>query len=231
MNRALAIGGLMVTAAAGALAWGGSSLFGATAAPAAAPAATRAIPPAPPRAPAAAPTVDGVESVDVEGQGGPIDAGLTPMARRVAVLGLLNKRNGVSRDVTMRPGQALRVGDVVIRLRACEQTAPWEADQLTGAFVQLDVQGVERGWRRVFSGWLYKERPALNVVLHPIYDVWAKSCAMTFPGPTPVASAAATRPSSARKSPAPARGETEATPAAAPASPDTSDSAAPSAER
>ena len=30
------------------------------------------------------------------------------MAERVAVLGLLNKRNGIVRDLTLRPGQAVR---------------------------------------------------------------------------------------------------------------------------
>jgi hypothetical protein len=105
----------------------------------------------------------------------------TPMADRVAVLGLLNKRNGEEHDLTLKPGQAVRVGDVVVRLRACETSAPWEAEPLTGAFVQVDTQGRDTRWRRVFSGWLYKESPSLNVVEHPIYDVWPKSCAMTHP--------------------------------------------------
>ena len=46
------------------------------------------------------------------------------MAQRVAVLGLLNKRNGIVRDLSLRPGQAMRVKDVTVRLRACEATAP-----------------------------------------------------------------------------------------------------------
>lgn len=108
-------------------------------------------------------------------------AGTTPMPERVAVLGLLNKRNGISRDLTLKPGQAVRVKDVIVRLRACERTPPWEIDQLTGAFVQVEVQQPGGGWRRVFSGWLYKESPSLNVVEHPVYDVWPKSCAMNFP--------------------------------------------------
>ena len=109
-------------------------------------------------------------------------AGTTPMAQRVAVIGLLNKRNGLSRDLTLRPGQAIRVGDVIVRLRACEVTAPWEVQQLTGAFVQLDVREPRTDrFRRVFSGWLYKETPSLNVVEHPVYDVWPRSCAMTHP--------------------------------------------------
>ncbi len=132
--------------------------------------------------------------------------GGTPMAQRVAVLGLLNKRNGETREVRLKPGQATRMGDVVLRLRACEQTAPWEQQQLTGAFVQVLVRGVDTHWRRTFSGWLYKERPALNAVQHPIYDVWTKSCAMTFPGTgpdtAPVADALPAKRSSARKSPA-----------------------------
>lgn len=119
-------------------------------------------------------TIDTPQSTDTE-------AGATPMAERVAVLGVLNKRNGDTRDVTLRPGQAVRVGDAVIRLRACDTTAAWEPQQLTGAFVQLDVKQPDQKWRRVFSGWLYKEQPALNVVQNPIYDVWPKSCTMSRP--------------------------------------------------
>jgi hypothetical protein len=112
----------------------------------------------------------------------------TPMAERVAVLGLLNKRNGQTRDIELKPGEALRIGKVVVRLRACERTAPWENYPDQGAFVQLIVFERPPGtteaerWRRVFSGWLFKENPAANVVQHRIYDVWIKECRMSFPG-------------------------------------------------
>lgn len=153
-----------------------------------------------------------VETVS-EDESRPLDTGSTPMNERVAVLGLLNKRNGQSRDVTLRPGMAVRLGDTVVRLRACERTAPYEPEQLTGAFVQFDVRGADTRWRRAFSGWLFKERPALNVVQHPIYDVWSKSCTMSFPatGPETVTLGGGTdgatdegKRSSAKKSPAPA---------------------------
>ena len=107
--------------------------------------------------------------------------GTTPMPQRVAVIGLLNKRNGISRELTLKPGQAIRTGDVIVRLRACETAAPWEIQKLTGAFVQLDVRNPQGQFQRAFSGWLYKETPSLNVVEHPVYDVWPKSCAMTHP--------------------------------------------------
>jgi len=133
----------------------------------------------------------------------PADAGLgTPMAERVATLGLLNKRNNLTQDLTLKPGESRRVGDVVVRLEACERTAPWEMPKETGAFVQMLVRG--RGenadFRRVFSGWLFKESPSLNVVEHPIYDVWVKDCAMSFPGEGPDTVAA----ESVRPAPAPA---------------------------
>lgn len=121
----------------------------------------------------------GIETVDAAPA--TVANGGTPMSQRVAVLGLLNKRNGESRNLTLRPGQATRIGDVVVSLRACERTAPWEEEQLTGAFAQVIVRGPDQAWRRAFSGWLFKERPALNVVRHPVYDVWTKSCAMSFP--------------------------------------------------
>lgn len=141
----------------------------------------------------------------------------TPMAERVAVLGLLNKRNGQTRDIELKPGEAIRFGKVVVRLRACEKTAPWETHPDQGAFVQLLVNERPPGtteaerWRSVFSGWLFKENPAANVVEHPIYDVWVKACKMSFPGeeealeeksdePAPASKA----PSKAPQSPAPA---------------------------
>jgi hypothetical protein len=137
------------------------------------------------------------------------EAGVTPMAERVAVIGVLNKRNGLVKTVALHPGQSARWKDAIVHLRACETTAPWEEEKLTGAFLQLDVKGSDKKYRRVFSGWVYKESPSLNVVENPVYDVWPKSCAMTFPpGPPPPAGAAPAASSSesrAQKSPGPDR--------------------------
>ena len=183
--------------------------------------ATRAAPPPPSATSAAqevpdtaAPPAETIETVDAASDALP--TGGTPMAQRVAVVGLLNKRNSVARELALKPGQAVRIGDAIVRLRACEKTAPWEDQPLTGAFVQLDVRGVDRHWRRGFSGWLYKERPNLNVVQHPIYDVWTKSCAMSFPegGPDTVP-LKDTKPRSSRPK-SPARSE----PAEAPTTPE-----------
>lgn len=151
--------------------------------------------------------------------------GVTPMADRVAVIGLLNKRNGIVQDLTLKPGQAVRIKDVIVRLRACETTAPWEAEKLTGAFVQVDVRQPDEQWGRIFSGWLYRESPSLNVVEHPVYDVWPKSCAMTYPPgpaapPAPIASSNRSSASNSGETGSPARPrEAPATPPPEPAAP------------
>ena len=117
----------------------------------------------------------------------------TPMKDRVAVIGVLNKRNNLSQNFEMKPGEARRWGDVIVRLAACERTAPWEFPRQTGAFAQVFVRaaGDEGEWGKVFSGWMFKETPSLNVVEHPIYDVWVKDCRMSFDGDKPPPSASA----------------------------------------
>ncbi len=189
MTRGRWLGAAALVASLGAGAYFGSGTLAASAPTAA----------APKPAPAPEPTASVVETVGTESH-----AGETPMAQRVAIIGFLNKRNGEARELVMKPGQAYRVGEAIVRLRACEQTAPWEQDQLTGAFLQLDVQGTDKRWRRAFSGWMFKDRPALNVVQHPVYDVWPKRCTMSFPGGpaiAPAASAPARRASNASNAP------------------------------
>src|SRR5258707_13783556 len=138
-----------------------------------------------------------IQTVEIPQPVTQLPPGTTPMAERVAVLRLLNKRNGQMREFSLHPGQAVRAGDVIVRLRACETTAPWEVQQLTGAFVQVDVRDPgTQTFRRGFSGWLYKETPGLNTVEHPIYDVRPMSCAITHPGRGPPAPPAAPPPSS-----------------------------------
>lgn len=141
----------------------------------------------------------------------PVGASIgTPMAERTATIGLLNKRNNIAQDLTMKPGETRRIGDVIVALKACERTAPWEMPQETGAFVQVFVQqsgNDQAAFGRVFSGWLFKESPSLNVVEHPIYDVWVKDCKMSFAGdkPAPEASASsAAKAAGSEAAPAPA---------------------------
>ena len=142
-------------------------------------------------------TIPGAGTTAIESEYG------TPVKDRVATLGLLNKRNNLTQDVVLKVGEAKRVGNVIVKLATCERSLPWESSPETGAFVQVFVEERERAdqplvWHKVFSGWLFKNSPALSVVQHPVYDVWVKDCAMKFPGEEDSPAAAAS-PSSAAK--------------------------------
>lgn len=160
--------------------------------------------PTPPPAPNAAP--GGSVTARPAPAAKPLDQP-TPMAERVITLSVLNKNNGQTRDFRVRPGATVTFGRLTIRARACEATPPWERPW-SGAFLQIDDRPRRGGRQRIFSGWLFAESPSLNSVDHPVYDVWVKSCAMSFPeiGPDTIvagrASPAAARTSSAKKSPA-----------------------------
>ena len=111
----------------------------------------------------------------------------TPVKDRIATLGLLNKRNNLTQDVVLRSGESRRIGNVLIKLATCEKTKPWERPEEEGAFVQVFVEerasiDEKLAMHEVFSGWLFKNSPSLNVVEHPVYDVWVKNCEMNFPG-------------------------------------------------
>ena len=145
----------------------------------------------------------------------------TPVKDRVATLGLLNKRNNMSQDLVLRTGEARRIGNVIIKLASCERSLPWEKPPETGAFVQVWVEERQTTadplhWHKVFSGWLFKNAPSLNVVEHPVYDVWVKDCAMKFPGeeedPAAFAAAGSAAKPAGSASPAP-----DASPAPTPA--------------
>jgi hypothetical protein len=138
----------------------------------------------------------------------------TPNKDRVVTLGVLNKRNNLTQDLVMKPGESRRLGNLVVKVSTCEKSLPWERPQEEGAFVQVFVEerrttAEKLAWRKVFSGWLFKNNPSLNVVEHPVYDVWVKACAMNFPGeeasPQDAASASsAPKASGSASTPAPA---------------------------
>ena len=141
--------------------------------------------------------------------------GPTPVAERVVQFAALNKRTGATQVFEGKPGMVATFGGLTIRVRTCETTPEWEQKQ-TAAFLQIDEAQRGAPPKRIYSGWMFAESPSLNPLESPRYDVWVKSCAMTFPetGPDTIvagrgsgAGKAATKESSAKKSPAPESAE------------------------
>lgn len=128
---------------------------------------------------------------------------VTPNAQRLVSIGAINKRTGLTRVFTGRPGQYFDFGGLRVTVRTCETTPPWE-QKLTGAFLLIDERLAKGGARRVYSGWMFAESPSLHPLEHALYDIWVKSCVMRFPetGPNtvPAGKAAPSTRSIAKKS-------------------------------
>ena len=171
-----------------------------------APANPAATPPAAPRA-ATVKSKDAAPSV------------VTPVADRVVRFAALNKRNGQTEEFSLKPGGTAHFATLTITVRSCETTPPWD-QRMTAAYLQIDDAPVRVRTaavsppQRIYSGWMYAESPSLNPLQHPLYDVWVRSCTMSFPetgpgtlvvGRTSPSAVPAPSPSSAAKSPVPAK--------------------------
>jgi len=89
-----------------------------------------------------------------------------------AVLRMLDKTSGHTKDIELRTGQGSRVGSLQITLRDCRYPA---GNPAGNAFAGLEI--IEPGKAGVlFSGWMIASAPALSALEHPRYDVWVLRC-------------------------------------------------------
>ena len=73
-------------------------------------------------------------------------------------------------------GETVRFRTLDIVIRRCQRTPPHKPPE-RAAFLQIYDIDPETGQRTMaFSGWMFKSRPALSALDHPIYDVWVKDC-------------------------------------------------------
>lgn len=75
-----------------------------------------------------------------------------------------------------RVGETVRFRTLDIAIRRCQRKPPDEPPE-KAAFLQIYDIDPETGDRTMaFSGWMFKSKPALSAMDHPIYDVWVKDC-------------------------------------------------------
>ena len=136
-------------------------------------------------------------AVPLAAQDAPGEPVALPLAQRLAVIGVLDKRQGRTDSFSLHPGEQFHFGRIAGTLRTCETTKPYEPKQ-SAAYVEVEEQvqtlrGAPPPPKRIFSGWLFAEAPSRNPLEHPAYDVWLKSCTMYAPeGPAPASSSGAT---------------------------------------
>lgn len=80
--------------------------------------------------------------------------------------------------------ETVQFGALQVTPKVCYSRDETEAQKID-AFVEVDEITLDRKIRRIFSGWMFADSPALNAVEHAIYDVWLTGCKQSSDVPAP----------------------------------------------
>ena len=104
-----------------------------------------------------------------------IPAAAEPVQNPVAVFSGLDKVGGKITTLEVEVGETIKFGSLVVRPRICN-SRPVTEEPNTTSFVEIDDEKVDGTVKRVFTGWMFAESPALNALEHPVYDIWLTGC-------------------------------------------------------
>ena len=114
--------------------------------------------------------------------GGAAHAG--PIANPVATFAGLDKITGRITRFDVYIDETVLFGALEITPRACYNRPPTET-QRTSAFLEVDQRSLQGNSKRIFTGWMFADSPALNAVDHAVYDVWLIECKISSLVPSP----------------------------------------------
>lgn len=80
--------------------------------------------------------------------------------------------------------ETVQFGALQVTPKVCYSRDESEAQKID-AFIEVDEITLDRKIRRIFSGWMFADSPALNAVEHAIYDVWLTGCKQSSDVPAP----------------------------------------------
>lgn len=106
------------------------------------------------------------------------------IANPVAVLNGLDKITARITTFDVYIGETVQFGALQITPRAC-YTKPSNEIQRVSVFLEVDQINLQGAVKRIFTGWMFADSPALNAVDHPVYDVWLLDCTQTSTVPPP----------------------------------------------
>ncbi|KFC72564.1 Retrovirus-related POL polyprotein [Devosia sp. LC5] len=107
-----------------------------------------------------------------------------PIANPVATFAGLDKITGRITQFDVYIGETVLFGALEITPRACYNRAATET-QRTSAFLEVDQRSLTGTSKRIFTGWMFADSPALNAVDHAVYDVWLIECKIGSDVPAP----------------------------------------------
>jgi hypothetical protein len=107
-----------------------------------------------------------------------------PVPNPVAAFSGLDKITGRITHFDVYINETVQFGALQITPRVCYTSSADEAPRTT-VFVEIDQVSLQGTIKRIFTGWMFADSPALNAVDHPIYDVWLDDCKRTTDAPQP----------------------------------------------
>lgn len=93
---------------------------------------------------------------------------------------VLDKVTARVKSMTIANDDYRRLGDVIVRPRACQKSDPLEAPE-SAAFLEIWQFDTDQDPQWVFSGWMFASSPAISSMNHPVYDIWVVECANDVP--------------------------------------------------
>ncbi len=87
----------------------------------------------------------------------------------------LDKTTARISTFTVRIGEAIEFGSLVIVPRHCDKRPPEETPE-SAAFLEIEDSKPGEPLTRLFTGWMFASSPALNALEHPVYDLWVIDC-------------------------------------------------------
>lgn len=107
-----------------------------------------------------------------------------PIANPVAVFTGLDKITGRITVFDVYIDETVQFGSLQLTPRVCYTRPATEAQNVT-AFVEVDQVSLRATMRRVFSGWMFAESPALHAIDDAVYDIWLVDCRQSSDIPPP----------------------------------------------
>lgn len=106
------------------------------------------------------------------------------IANPVAQFDGLDKITGRVTSFDVYIDETVQFGALQITPRAC-YTRPETETQRTSVFVEVDQVSLKGEAKRIFTGWMFADSPALNAVDNAVYDIWLVDCKQSSATPPP----------------------------------------------
>ncbi len=100
------------------------------------------------------------------------------IANPIAQFAGLDKITGRLTKFDVYIDETVQYGALQLTPRAC-YTRPLTETPRTSVFVEVDQVSLRGTSKRIFTGWMFAESPALNAIDHAVYDLWLVSCKQT----------------------------------------------------